>query len=33
MIEHVVLFGIVEAGITIFVLIYLRKSHPDLIGR
>ncbi|MFA4828729.1 MAG: cobalt transporter CbiM [Thermodesulfovibrionales bacterium] len=33
MIEHVVLFGIVEAGITIFVLIYLRKSHPDLIKR
>jgi len=33
MIEHVVLFGIVEAVITIFVLIYLRKSHPDLIGR
>ena len=31
MIEHVVLFGIVEAVITIFVLIYLRKSHPDLI--
>ncbi|KAF0144637.1 MAG: cobalt/nickel transport system permease protein [Nitrospirae bacterium] len=33
MIEHAVLFGIVEAVITIFVLIYLRKSHPDLIGR
>lgn len=33
MIEHIVLFGIVEAVITIFVLIYLRKSHPDLIAR
>lgn len=33
MIEHIVLFGIVEAVITIFVLIYLRKSHPDLIKR
>ncbi|MBI4685471.1 MAG: cobalt transporter CbiM [Nitrospirae bacterium] len=31
MIEHVLLFGVLEAVITILVLIYLRKSHPELI--
>lgn len=31
MIEHIVLFGVVEAVVTVLVLIYLRKSHPDLI--
>lgn len=31
MIEHIVLLGIVEAVVTVLVLIYLRKSHPELI--
>lgn len=33
MIEHVLLFGVVEVVVTVMVLIYLRKSHPELIGR
>lgn len=33
MIEHVLLFGIVEAVVTVMVLVYLRKSHPDLLAR
>jgi len=33
MIEHIVLFGVVEAVVTVLVLIYLRKSHPDLLRR
>jgi cobalt/nickel transport system permease protein len=31
MIEHILLFGVVEAVITVLVLSYLRKSHPDII--
>ena len=31
MIEHVLLFGVVEAFVTVFVLLYLRKSHPVLL--
>lgn len=31
MIEHIVLFGVIEAVVTVFVLVYLRKAHPDLI--
>jgi cobalt/nickel transport system permease protein len=30
---HIVLFGVVEAFVTVMVLLYLRKSHPDLLGR
>lgn len=33
MIEHMVLFGLVEAFVTVMVLLYLRKSHPDLLRR
>lgn len=33
MIEHVALFGVVEAVVTVMVLLYLRKSHPDLLRR
>jgi cobalt/nickel transport system permease protein len=33
MIEHIALFGVIEAVVTVFVLLYLRKSHPDLLGR
>lgn len=33
MLEHIVLFGVVEAVVTVMVLIYLRKSHPDLLRR
>jgi cobalt/nickel transport system permease protein len=32
MIEHLALFGVIEALVTVFVLIYLRKSHPSLLG-
>lgn len=31
MIEHMVLFGLIEAAVTVLVLVYLRKSHPELI--
>lgn len=31
MIEHIFLFGIVEALVTVLVLMYLRKSHPEMI--
>lgn len=31
MIEHIVLFGIIEAVVTVLVLAYLRKSYPELI--
>lgn len=31
MIEHLALFGVIEALVTVFVLLYLRKSHPDLL--
>ncbi len=31
MLEHVFLFGVVEALVTVFVLLYLRRSHPDLL--
>jgi cobalt/nickel transport system permease protein len=33
MIEHLVLFGVVEAVVTVMVLLYLRKAHPDLLRR
>lgn len=33
MLEHLVLFGIVEAVVTVLVLLYLRKSYPELIRR
>jgi cobalt/nickel transport system permease protein len=33
MIEHILLFGVVEAVVTVMVLLYLRKSHPDLLKR
>ncbi len=33
MIEHLALFGVVEAFVTVLVLLYLRKSHPDLLRR
>jgi cobalt/nickel transport system permease protein len=32
MIEHLALFGVIEALVTVFVLLYLRKSHPALLG-
>lgn len=31
MIEHVAIFGIVEAVVTVLVLMYLRRSYPELI--
>ncbi len=31
MIEHIAIFGFVEAAVTVLVLVYLRRSHPDLI--
>lgn len=31
MLEHLFLFGIVEAVVTVSVLIYIKKSHPELI--
>lgn len=31
MIEHILLFGIIEALVTVLVLSYIRKSHPELI--
>ncbi len=31
MLEHIFLFGVVEALVTVFVLLYLRKSHPALL--
>ena len=31
MLEHIFLFGIVEAVVTVFVLLYIKKSHPELI--
>jgi cobalt/nickel transport system permease protein len=33
MIEHIALFGVVEAVVTVLVLLYLRKSHPALLRR
>ena len=33
MIEHVMLFSVVEALVTVLVLLYLRKAHPDLLRR
>lgn len=33
MIEHIAVFGIIEAAVTVFVLMYLRKSHPELLRR
>lgn len=33
MIEHLALFGVVEAFVTVLVLLYLRKAHPDLLRR
>ncbi|MBI5205249.1 MAG: cobalt transporter CbiM [Nitrospirae bacterium] len=32
MLEHIFLFGIVEAVVTVSVLIYIKKSHPELIS-
>jgi len=32
MLEHIFLFGIIEAVVTVFVLLYIKKSHPELIG-
>lgn len=31
MIEHIMIFGVAEAIITVLVLVYIRKTHPDLI--
>ncbi len=31
MIEHIVIFGIVEAAVTVLVLVYLRRLRPELI--
>ncbi|MFZ3123514.1 MAG: cobalt transporter CbiM [Thermodesulfovibrionales bacterium] len=31
MLEHIFLFGIVEAVVTVLVLLYIKKSHPELI--
>jgi cobalt/nickel transport system permease protein len=31
MLEHIFLFGIVEAAVTVSVLLYIKKSHPELI--
>ncbi len=31
MLEHIFLFGIVEALVTVLVLLYIQKSHPELI--
>ncbi|MCX5717199.1 MAG: cobalt transporter CbiM [Nitrospirae bacterium] len=31
MLEHIFLFGIVEAVLTVSVLLYIKKSHPELI--
>mgnify|MGYP001610649180 FL=1 len=31
LLEHIFLFGIVEAVVTVFVLLYIKKSHPELI--
>ncbi|MCL5022201.1 MAG: cobalt transporter CbiM [Nitrospirae bacterium] len=33
MIEHLVLFGVVEAAVTVMILLYLRKWHADLLRR
>jgi cobalt/nickel transport system permease protein len=33
MIEHILIFGIAEAVVTVLVLAYLEKSHPELIKR
>lgn len=33
MIEHIVIFGIAEALVTVLVLLYLRKARPDLLKR
>jgi cobalt/nickel transport system permease protein len=33
MIEHILLFGVLEAAVTVLVLLYLRKSYPDLLRR
>jgi cobalt/nickel transport system permease protein len=33
MIEHILLFGVIEALVTVMVLLYLRKSHPDMLRR
>jgi len=33
MVEHLLLFGVVEAIVTVLVLIYLQKSYPDLLRR
>jgi ABC-type Co2+ transport system permease subunit len=31
MLEHIFIFAIVEAVVTVFVLLYIKKSHPELI--
>lgn len=31
MIEHLLFFGVLEATVTVLVLVYLRKSHPELV--
>ncbi len=31
MIEHLLFFGVLEAVVTVLVLIYLRESHPELV--
>ena len=33
MVEHLLLFGVVEAVVTVLVLVYLQKSYPDLLRR
>lgn len=33
MLEHILIFGLVEAVVTILVISYLEKSHPELIRR
>ncbi len=31
MVQHMAVFGIIEAIVTVFVLAYLRKAYPELI--
>lgn len=31
MLEHIFLFGIIEALVTVLVILYIRRSHPELI--
>lgn len=31
MIEHIIIFGVIESVVTVLVLLYLRRSYPELI--